>query len=181
MKLFAFSFLLLAVVLRELYAGKCAKACNKESTPCKGEKTFIADEKLARGAGINVGDHLCISHRIEARRANSRCSFPSESNTHSKVLVELPKRLYQQVDRIGTTSSSYKPGCKWCTKCKRKERELVLEEGYTAPKARKVCTCSYYSFSNWKPKILYNICLKKSLFFRGKFAILVQTKKNLKK
>lgn len=89
MKVVGFCFLLLIVTGRNLHACKCAKDCGKNV--CKGKWLYKADEKLARGAGVNVGDPLCISHRDEAKRANSRCSYPSSPGTvHSKVLVDIP-------------------------------------------------------------------------------------------
>lgn len=77
----------------------CAKGNNKENvvgsrTPCKGEKFFRVNERMARTAGVNVGECLCIAHPDEAVRANNRFSFPSStSSEHSKVLVEIPRRL----------------------------------------------------------------------------------------
>ena len=109
---------------------KCAKGNNKENeknskVSCKGGKLYKAQEKLARGAGVNVGEYLCISHRDEVMRANNRCSFPSRNSTqHSRALVPIPRHLYKQIDKIGAGVQDYQPGCKWCTKCKKMERKL---------------------------------------------------------
>ena len=68
----------------------------------KKGKLYKAQEKLARGAGVNVGEYLCISHRDEVMRANNRCSFPSRNSTqHSRALVPIPRHLYKQIDKIG--------------------------------------------------------------------------------
>ena len=109
---------------------KCAKGNNKENeknskVSWKGGKLYKAQEKLARGAGVNVGEYLCISHRDEVMRANNCCSFPSRNSTqHSRALVLLPRHLYQQIDKIGAGVQDYQPGCKWCTKCKKMEGKL---------------------------------------------------------
>ena len=122
----------------------CAKGNNKENvvgsrTPCKGEKLFKVNERMARAAGVNVGECLCIAHRDEAVRANNRCSFPSStSSEHSKQLVEIPRRLYHLIDELGATCEDYKPGSKWCTQCKKKEESLKEDEGYNPAKKRKV-------------------------------------------
>ena len=44
-------------------SAKCAKGNNKENeknseVSCKGGKLYKAQEKLARGAGVNVGEYL---------------------------------------------------------------------------------------------------------------------------
>lgn len=56
----------------------CAKENNKENvvgskTPCKGEKLSRVNERMARAAGVNVGECLCIAHPDEAVRVNNRC------------------------------------------------------------------------------------------------------------
>lgn len=122
----------------------CAKENNKENvvgskTPCKGEKLSRINERMARAAGVNVGECLCIAHLDEAVRANNRCSFPSStSSEHSKVLVEIPRCLYHLIDELGATCADYKPGSKWCTQCKKKEERLKEDEGYNSAKKRKV-------------------------------------------
>jgi len=58
-------------------------------------------------------------------RANNRCSFPSRNSTqHSRALVPIPRRLYEQIDKVGAGVQDYRPGCKWCTKCKKMEGKL---------------------------------------------------------
>lgn len=74
------------------------------TTPCKGEYLYKVDEKMARAAGVNVGGYLCIAHQNKAVRANNRCSFPlSTSSEHSKILVEILRRLYHLTDELGTS------------------------------------------------------------------------------
>ena len=61
----------------------CAKQNNKENvvgskTPCKGEKLSRVNERMARAAGVNVGECFCIAHLDEAVRANNRCIISFE-------------------------------------------------------------------------------------------------------
>ena len=123
---------------------KCAKGSQKRNVDnskitCKGDKLFKADKKLARGAGVNVGDYLCIGHRDEGKRANSLCSFPMKNSIqHSKRLLEIPKRLYNQTDNEGAAFKDYRPRSKWCTKCKIIEKKRMAEAEQATSKRRQV-------------------------------------------
>lgn len=96
---------------------------------------------MARAAGVNVGECLCIAHPDDAVRVNNRCSFSSStSSEHFKVPVEIPRRLHHLINELRATSEEYKPGSKWCTQCKKKEERLKEDERYNPAKKRKVAT-----------------------------------------
>lgn len=88
---------------------------------------------------MNVGDYLYIGHQDEGKRANSLCSFPMKNSIqHSKRLLEIPKRLYNQIDNEGAAFKDYRPRSKWCTKCKITEKKGMAEAEQATSKRRQV-------------------------------------------
>lgn len=107
-------------------SGQSGNRCELEEKTRKGkEKCEPAqlrqvDKALARAGGLPPGAWICLKHRNIIVREDKRCSCPS-SWGHSKKLAEdvIPERLFPVFDDIGSNVPGYRPGARWCFKCKR--------------------------------------------------------------
>ena len=73
---------------------------------------------LARVLGIAPGvGYACLKHRRAHEKEDERFSSVL-SRSHSENLMSIPRKLYQFHDERGKTVESYRPGGKWCNKCR---------------------------------------------------------------
>lgn len=157
MKLVVVFLAIAVVVVPALYPGLYAlpdqnktkkKECSKKPRTRAGRQgpcsqngfLYTANKRLARAAGVSEGSSLCLYHRDEATRQDSRCSFPF-TLIHSRTLVNVPERLFEVIDSLAMEIEGYQPGTKWCTSCRKHGEEILKEKDptlYVPPTKRKV-------------------------------------------
>jgi len=93
-------------------AGKTRR--RKES--CYGDLRPLNDA-LARAAGTPPRTKVCLKHWRSIEKDDNRCSS-TLSETHSPKLPAIPRGLYNYIDHHGENSKKYRPGSKWCYKCR---------------------------------------------------------------
>ena len=76
--------------------------------------TSLACGKERRLAGVG---YTCLKLRRALGKEDERCSSVL-SGSHSKTLMSIPQKLYQFHDERGKTIKGYRPGGKWCNKCR---------------------------------------------------------------
>lgn len=114
--------------------------------------------QVCRAGGIETCEAVCQRHFDEIRREdNKRCSCPS-SWGHSEKLHGHPilRRFYQILDEVGANCISYKPGTRWCNKCRTEapgkiENWPLLEE-FTCKRRKKNLETEVH--------VLYNVLKK---------------------
>ena len=73
---------------------------------------------LARVLEVAPGvGYACLKHRRALEKEDERCSSVL-SGSHSQTLLSIPRKLYQFNDERGKTIKGYRPGGKWCNKCR---------------------------------------------------------------
>ena len=104
-----------------------SSACNKDcwfskktrssKNECYGDIRPLTVE-LARLLGVEKeAGSVCLKHRRMLEKEDERCSSLL-SRSHSKQLMAVPRKLYQYLDDHGKLEAYYRPGCKWCNKCR---------------------------------------------------------------
>ena len=61
--------------------------------------------------------YACLKHRRALEREDKRCSSVLLLS-HSKTLTTMPQKLYQFLDERRKTVVNYRPGGRWCHKCR---------------------------------------------------------------
>lgn len=86
--------------------------------PCTG-RLYQLSEALSRVAGLPVNSHVCRQHWDELRRKDVRCSCPThDRKTPSRLDSKpIPDRIYPIFDEIGSRTTAYRPGTRWCYHC----------------------------------------------------------------
>ena len=90
---------------------------------------------MARCYGGTTEAWPCTRHWTRANREANRfcaCPLPVHSNDiHSRTI---PERFHQMFDRIGRMMSSYRPGLRWCCRCRNNADEIFKgEKDYLPP------------------------------------------------
>ena len=84
---------------------------------CYGDVRLLTT-LLARVLGVAPGvGYACLKHQRALEKEDELCSSVL-SSSHSKNLMSIPRKLYQFHDAQGKTVESYRPGGKWCNKCR---------------------------------------------------------------
>ena len=116
-----------------LVFGLCRAKFPGEKTCCLRSKT--REKNVCRGRMIGLSNEIvCVFHWHQLRTRNNICS------THSATLssTPIPERLYRVFDEEGRNMSSYRPGTRWCTSCRRDaEKTFSSKEEYETAKKRK--------------------------------------------
>ena len=86
----------------------------KES--CYGDLRQLNDA-LTRAAGTPPRTKVCLKHWRSIEKNDNRCSS-TLSETHSPKLTAIPRGLYHYIDKQGGKTKKYRPGSKWCFKCR---------------------------------------------------------------
>ena len=98
----------------------CMKAGKtRTGKECHG-KLYKIDSEISRVTQLPENSFLCRFHWDTARRDNLRCSCPQQKDfKHSKLNGNrIPRRYYVLFDRIGSEMPHYRPGTRWCNRCK---------------------------------------------------------------
>ena len=92
---------------------------------------------IARYVGGATDGWACTRHWTRANREANRfcaCPLPVQSVHSNDISVKIPVRLYEMFDRIGRAMSGYRPGVRWCSRCRRNADRLFKdEEDYCPP------------------------------------------------
>lgn len=72
---------------------------------------------MARAVGTPPHTKVCLKHWRSIEKSDNRCSS-TLSETHSPKLTLIPRGLYNYIDKQGEKSKKYRPGSKWCYKCR---------------------------------------------------------------
>lgn len=100
---------------------------------CYGDLRRLNDA-LARAAGIPPLTKVCLKHLRSIEKEDSRCSA-TFSETHSNKLTAIPRSLYEHIDTRGKKDKEYRPGSKWCYKCR---ASCYNQPGFPVAERRKV-------------------------------------------
>lgn len=76
--------------------------------------------QICRAGGLESCETVCQRHFDQIRREDDRnCSCPSTWG-HSKKLHghPIPSRFHNVLDEAGRSLDKYKPGTRWCNKCR---------------------------------------------------------------
>ena len=99
----------------------CAKAKTRQLLcDCSGALRTPTSQ-VCRAGGIEPYESVCQRHFDKIRREDDKiCSCPSSWGHSSKLHAHpVPTQYYQILDQVGRSSaSSYKPGTRWCNKCR---------------------------------------------------------------
>ena len=118
-----FTFLCCLVLVTLAFPSACnedcwfAKKTRGSKDVCYGDVRPLAAD-LSRVLGVEPGvGYACLKHRRALDKEDERCSS-ALSRSHSKKLSTIPQKLYQFFDERGKTVVNYRPGGKWCNKCR---------------------------------------------------------------
>ena len=106
--------------------------------PCTG-RLYQLSEALSRVAGLPVNSHVCRRHWDEFRRKDVRCSCPThDRKTPSRLDSKpIPRRFYPIFDEIGSRTTAYHPGTRWCYHCKARANKQFSSHPEFTVKPRK--------------------------------------------
>ncbi len=118
--MFTFVFLVLLGIFlpRTTGHGGCwfAEKTRGRKDYCYGDLRPLKDA-LARAAGTPPRTKVCLKHLRTIEKKDNRCSCLL-SETHSQKLSVIPRGMYEHLDKQGETNTNYRPGSKWCYKCR---------------------------------------------------------------
>ena len=115
----------------------------RKGEECKGKmRRFNA--AIARYVGGTTNSWACTRHwtRIN-REANSFCACPLPVHS-TDISANIPARLYEMFDRIGSTTSGYRPGVRWCSRCRKNADQLFKDEQDYSPPGKVQLLGGYY-------------------------------------
>ena len=101
---------------------------------CRGTMRRL-NAAIARYVGGTTDAWACTRHwtRIN-REANRFCACPLPVHSDDLHRHNIPERFHQMFDRIGHTTSGYRPGVRWCCRCKDTADEVFKgEQDYSPP------------------------------------------------
>ena len=93
-----------------------ARKTRRRKESCYGDLRPLNDA-LTRAAGTPPHTKVCLKHWRSIEKDDNRCSS-TLSETHSPKLTAIPRGLYNYIDHRGENSKKYRPGSKWCHKCR---------------------------------------------------------------
>ena len=115
----------------------------RKGEECKGKmRRFNA--AIGRYVGGTTNSWACTRHwtRIN-REANSFCACPLPVHS-TDISANIPPRLYETFDRIGSTTSGYRPGVRWCSRCRKNADRLFKDEQDYSPPGKVQLLGGYY-------------------------------------
>ena len=76
--------------------------------------------QVCRAGGLEPCESVCQRHFDQIRRRDDKtCSCPSTWGHSLKLHGHpVPTGYYRILDQVGRSSASYKPGTRWCNKCR---------------------------------------------------------------
>ena len=120
---------------------KCVlKGKTRGKDVCKG-KLIILTAEMARVASVERGNCVCLFHWNQLKARNKLCSCPLPTHSSRISHTPIPAMLYSVMDEAGKKVSTYWPGTKWCTSC-RKNAEKIFStmDHYQTPSKRKLAS-----------------------------------------
>ena len=113
---------------------------------CRGTMRRFNDA-IARYFGGTTEAWACTRHWTRANREANRfcaCPLPVHSNDiHSRTI---PERFHQMFDRIGRMMSGYRPGLRWCCRCRNNADEIFKGEKDYLPPEQVSLYCRAWKF-----------------------------------
>ena len=98
----------------------CAKAKPRRFLCCCSRVLRTATAKVCRAGRLEPYEFICQQHFDQIRREDDKTCSRSSTWGHSRKLHghPVPFRFYRILDQVGRSSASYKPGTRWCNKCR---------------------------------------------------------------
>ena len=126
----------------------CAKAKTRRLlNGCSGVLRKPTSQ-VCRAGGLEPYESVCQKHFDQIRREDDKkCSCPSTWG-HSRKLHghRIPTHYYRFLDQVGQNSSSYKPGTRWCNKCRTIAPKRLTNWPQLEGKLTEVCFIIQYPF-----------------------------------
>lgn len=112
--------------------------CGKTRTekPCTG-RLYQLSEALSRVAGLPVNSHVCRRHWDELRRKDVLLSNTRQKTRSRLDSKAIPRRFYRIFDEIGSRTTAYRPGTRWCYHCKARANKQFSNHPEFTVKPRK--------------------------------------------
>lgn len=103
-----------------VYEMLCAKANSRGLFYGCGGVLRTPTSQICRAGGLEPCDSVCQRHFDQIRREdNKKCSCPSTWGHTAKLNGHpIPCGYFQILDEVGRSLPEYKPGTRWCNKCR---------------------------------------------------------------
>ena len=99
------------------------------------------EDSMPQWRGGTTEDWACTRHwRRANREANRFCACPLPVHSNDIYSCTIPERFHKMFDRIGREMSGYRPGLRWCCRCRNKADEVFKsEKDYLPPEQVSLC------------------------------------------
>ena len=128
--------MLMCVIFTETSGGQTCwfRKKTRRGEECRGKMRRL-NAAIARYLGGTTEEWACTLHWNRANReANRFCACPLPVHSSEIHPHNIPERFLQMFDRIGRLMSGYRPGLRWCGRCRNQADEVFKgEKDYLPP------------------------------------------------